>query len=180
MTTTEPVAPILPDATTSDHKRLKPGALGMWGVVFTVLATAAPITAMTGNVPIAIGSGSGVGTPATFIFATAVLVIFTIGYSAMARHITATGAFYGFITRGLGRVAGLASGLIATLAYIVFESSLIGIFASFFKVDVETFHGPHLNWFVYAVIGIAVIALLGYFDIALSGRCSASSWSPRC
>ncbi|WP_370086788.1 APC family permease [Streptacidiphilus sp. MAP12-16] len=142
----------------------------MTGVVFTVLATAAPITAMTGNVPIAIGSGNGVGTPAGFIFATVVLVIFTIGYSAMARHITATGAFYGFITRGLGRVAGLASGLIATLAYIVFESSLIGIFASFFKNDVETFGGPHLSWIVYAVAGIAIIAGLGYFDIEVSGK----------
>ncbi|MER6567511.1 APC family permease [Streptomyces sp. NPDC001093] len=155
---------------TPEPKRLRTGALGMWGVVFTVLATAAPITAMTGNVPIAIGSGAGTGTPATFIFCTAVLVIFTIGYSAMARHITATGAFYGFITRGLGRVAGLASGLIATLAYVVFEGSLIGIFASFFKTDVETFGGPKLSWIVYALFGILTIAVLGYFDIELSGK----------
>ncbi|MEZ0095094.1 hypothetical protein [Streptacidiphilus sp. EB129] len=31
----------------------------MTGVVFTVLATAAPIAAMTGNVPIAIARGAG-------------------------------------------------------------------------------------------------------------------------
>lgn len=170
MTTIEPADTVTAVAAASEHRGLKSGAMGMWGVVFTVLATAAPITAMTGNVPIAIGSGSGTGTPATFIFATAVLVIFTIGYSAMARHITATGAFYGFITRGLGRVAGLASGLVATLAYVVFEASLIGIFASFFKTDVETFGGPKLSWIVYALFGIAVIGMLAYFDIELSGR----------
>ncbi|MEY9840834.1 APC family permease [Streptacidiphilus sp. EB103A] len=169
-TGSSPVATITPDAPAAEHKKLKGGVLGMSGVVFTVLATAAPITAMTGNVPIAIGYGSGTGTPAGFIFATAVLVIFTIGYSAMARHITATGAFYGFITRGLGRVAGLASGLMATLAYVVFEASLIGIFASFFKTDVENFGGPHLSWIVYGLVGIALIAGLGYFDISLSGK----------
>jgi amino acid transporter len=135
-----------------------------------VLATAAPITAMTGNVPISIGGGNGLGTPGGFIFATIVLTIFTVGYSAMARHITATGAFYGFITRGLGRVVGFASGLMAALAYIVFEASLIGIFASFFKSDVEAFGGPTISWIVYAVVGVLIIAGLGYFDIAVSGK----------
>ncbi len=159
-----------PETAAAGKNRLRPGALGMTGVVFTVLATAAPITAMTGNVPIAIGAGNGIGAPAGFLFATVVLVIFTIGYSAMARHITATGAFYGFVTRGLGRIAGLATGLMATLAYVVFEASLIGIFSSFFKTDMEDFAGVHWSWIVYALLGIGVIALLGYFDISLSGK----------
>jgi len=51
---------------------LKQNAIGMTGVIFMVLATAAPITAMTGNVPIAIGYGNGAGVPGAFLFATAV------------------------------------------------------------------------------------------------------------
>ncbi len=152
------------------HGSLKKNAVGMVGVIFMVLATAAPITAMTGNLPIAIGSGNGGGTPGAFLFATAVLAVFTIGYGAMARHVTATGAFYGFITRGLGRAAGLGAGLMATLAYMVFEGSLIGIFSSFFKTDVETFGGPKISWIGYALVGIGVIAMLGYFDISISGK----------
>jgi amino acid transporter len=157
-------------ATPIVHTGLKKNAVGMTGVIFMVLATAAPITAMTGNLPIAVGSGNGGGTPGAFLFATVVLAVFTIGYSAMARHVTATGAFYGFITRGLGRAAGLGAGLMATLAYMVFEGSLIGIFASFFKTDVEYFGGPKLSWFVYALAGILIIAVLGYFDIEISGK----------
>ena len=149
---------------------LKRNAIGMTGVIFMVLATAAPITAMTGNVPIAIGFGNGAGVPGAFLFATAVLAVFTVGYSAMARHVTATGAFYGFITRGLGRAAGLGAGLMATLAYMVFEGSLIGIFSSFFKTDVEFFGGPKISWIAYALTGIAIIAVLGYFDIEISGK----------
>ena len=35
------------------------------------------------------------------------------GYVAMAKHITTTGAFYGFISHGLGQVWGMASGLLS-------------------------------------------------------------------
>ncbi|GAA5065781.1 amino acid transporter [Thermocatellispora tengchongensis] len=151
-------------------QRLKSGAIGLFAVLFMAVANAAPITAMTGNVPIVVGYGNGTGVPAAYLFATIVLSIFAVGYTAMARHITATGAFYGFISHGLGQLWGLVSGLLATVAYIVFEASLIGIFASFAKTTVETFGGPELSWIVYALIGIAAIALLGYFDIEISGR----------
>ncbi len=37
-------------------QRLKPNAVGLVGVLFMAVATAAPITAMVGNVPIATGT----------------------------------------------------------------------------------------------------------------------------
>lgn len=151
-------------------KRLKPGAIGIVSVLFMALATAAPITAMTGNVPIAVGFGTGVHTPGAFIVATIILFIFTVGYAAMSRHITATGAFYGYISHGLGQAFGMASGLLATVAYIVFEGSLIGIFASFFRTTVSDFGGPSINWIWLAIGGMALIAVMGYFDIKLSGQ----------
>ncbi|RZS90039.1 amino acid/polyamine/organocation transporter (APC superfamily) [Motilibacter rhizosphaerae] len=150
-------------------QRLKPGAVGLVGVLFMALANAAPITAMTGNLPIAVGYGNGVGAPAGFFFATVVLTVFSVGYVAMARHITATGAFYGFISHGLGQAWGMASGFLATMAYVVFEASLVGIFSSFAKTTVEGFDGPTISWIVYALGCIVVIAALGYFDISLSG-----------
>ena len=110
---------------------LKAGAIGLGGVLFIAVANAAPITAMTGNTPIAIGYGNGLGAPAGFLVATIVLTLFTVGFIAMARHITTAGAFYGFITHGLGQVWGMASGALATMAYVVFEGSLIGIFSYF-------------------------------------------------
>src|SRR5437763_6691048 len=89
---------------------LKVGAVRLAGVLFMAVANAAPITAMTGNVPIALGYGNGIGAPAGFLVATVVLTLFTVGYVAMARYITTAGAFYGFITHSLGQVWGIASG----------------------------------------------------------------------
>ncbi len=118
-------------ADTQEYGRLKPNAVGLFEVIFMAVATAAPITAMTGNVPVAVGFDNETGAPAGYLFATVVLTIFAVGYVTMARYITAAGAFYGYISHGLGQVAGMASGLLACLAFIVFEPSLIGIFSSF-------------------------------------------------
>jgi amino acid transporter len=147
---------------------LKKGAIGIVAVIFMAVANAAPITAMTGNVPIAVGFGNGLGAPAGFLFATIVLTIFALGYVAMAKHITTTGAFYGFISHGLGQIWGMASGLLATFAYVVFEGSLIGAFAYFANDAVNTILNVNVPWLVFGVAAIAVIALLGYFDISLA------------
>lgn len=147
---------------------LKVGAIGLSGVLFMAVANAAPITAMTGNVPIAVGYGNGIGAPAGYLVATVVLTLFTVGYVAMARYITTAGAFYGFISHGLGQVWGMASGALATMAYIVFEGSLIGIFAYFGNDALNTWFGWDVNWLLLAVIAIAAIAVLGYYDINIS------------
>ena len=147
---------------------LKPGAVGLMGVLFIAVANAAPITAMTGNTPIAIGYGNGIGAPAGFLVATVVLTLFTIGFIEMARYITTAGAFYGFITHGLGQVWGMAAGALATMAYVVFEGSLIGIFAYFSNTALDTWFGWDVNWLLLAVLGIAVIAVFGYYDISIA------------
>jgi purine-cytosine permease-like protein len=82
--------------------------IGIVSVIFMAVANAAPITAMTGNVPIAVGFGNGLGAPAGFLFATIALTLFALGYVGMAKHITTTGAFYGFISHGLGQIWGTA------------------------------------------------------------------------
>ena len=86
-----------------DVQKLKPHALGLMGVLFIALAGAAPMSAMLGNVPIAVGSGNGTAAPGGFILAAIVLTLFSVGYVAMARQFTTAGGFYGFISHGLGR-----------------------------------------------------------------------------
>jgi len=147
---------------------LKKGSIGIVAVIFMAVANAAPITAMTGNVPIAVGFGNGLGAPAGFLFATIILTLFALGYVAMARHITTTGAFYGFISHGLGQVWGMASGVLATFAYVVFEGSLIGGCAYFANDALNTIFGVNVPWLVIAVVAIVGIALLCYFDISLT------------
>ncbi|MES5822583.1 APC family permease [Streptomyces sp. RG80] len=158
------------DKPTREVHRLKANSVGLVGVVFMAVATAAPITAMTGNLPIAVGFGNGTGAPAGYLFATLVLTVFSVGYVAMARRITAAGAFYGYISHGLGRIAGMASGMLAVLAYIVFEASIVGVFSYFAKTTVHDQLGVDLPWIVYAVAMLLVTAVLAFFDINLTAK----------
>ena len=76
----------------SSPGKLKANSLGLWDVVFMAVATSAPITVMSGNVPFAVGFGVGTGTPATYsIWATVILTIFAVGYVTMAKYVYANG-----------------------------------------------------------------------------------------
>src|SRR6185312_2802715 len=138
--------------------QLKRGAVGLAGVVFMVVAFSAPITAMTGNLPVAVGFGNGLGAPAGFIIATVVLTVFSVGFVALAKHITAAGAFYTFVSRGWSKIPGLAAGVMSMFTYMTMEAGLIGIFAAFSKQAFGEQLGIDLPWEVYAAVCLVVIA----------------------
>lgn len=152
-----------------DLHKLHGGAVGLMGVLFLTVTGAAPISAMLFNTPLAIGFGNGRGAPGGFLFAMIILAIFSVGYVTMARKITATGGFYSFISHGLGRELGLATGLSAVVAYSVFEASLAGGFSYFLTLKLNTI-GVHISWVFPALFMIALIATLAYFHVELSAR----------
>jgi len=170
MAVDEGVAPAADAGEESTVHRLKPNAIGLLGVVFMAVATAAPITAMTGNVPFMVSAGNGIGAPASYVVAMVVLAIFSVGFTSMAKHITSTGAFYGFISYGLGRTAGLASGLLATFAYVVFEPALIGIFSSFATGTLKDQTGVDIPWWAFAALMLAVNATGTWFGVSVAEK----------
>ncbi len=155
---------------------LRRGAIGLVGVVFMVVAFSAPITAMTGNLPVAVGFGNGLGAPGGFVIATVVFTIFSVGFVALARHITAAGAFYTFVSRGWSKIPGLPAGVLSMFSYMTMEAGLIGIFSAFAGQAVNAQFGVDLPWLLYAAIGLIVIAML----VALRhlGGCQGSGCRP--
>jgi amino acid transporter len=151
-----------------DVNLLHSKAVGLAGVLFLTVTGAAPISAMLFNTPYAAGYGNGIGAPAAFLFATIILFIFSIGYAAMARKVTAVGGFYSFISHGLGRELGMAMGFGSVVAYSVFEASLCGGFASFLNPKILELTGANVPWPYLALFMVALIAILTYFDVKLS------------
>ena len=143
-------------------------AIGLIGVLFLTVTGAAPISAMLFNVPIAAGFGNGLGTPAAFLVATVVLTIFSVGYAAMARKVTAVGGFYSFISHGLGRPLGMSLGFASIVAYCVFETSLAGGFAFFANASFNEWFGVNVPWPVFAFAMVLGIGVLSYFDVKVS------------
>ena len=93
----------------SDIQKLKPGAVGLVGVLFLTVTGSAPISAMLFNTPISVGFGNGiVDTRGASRIAAVVLTIFGVAYVAMSRKVTTAGGFHSFISHGLTREFGMA------------------------------------------------------------------------
>jgi len=150
-----------------DVAKLRKHAVGLGGVLFLTLTGSAPISAMLFNVPIMVGYGQGVGAPAAFEFAAVVLVVFAVGYVAMARKKTTAGGFYSYISHGLGRELGIGTGYGSVVAYSVFEASLAGGFAYFLGLKLNQF-GVNIAWPWLALGMVLIIAVLTYFDVRIS------------
>src|ERR1035438_8345499 len=102
--------------------------LGVPAVLFFVLAGVAPLTVAAGVIPTSYQTTGLTGIPAAFLVIAVILALFAAGYVAMTRHITNSGAFYAFVSRGIGRAAGVAAALVALLSYTFLQVGLYGAF----------------------------------------------------
>jgi len=138
--------------------------LGGGALFFFAVGASAPMTVLAGGV-VATYAGTGVvGVPAAFPLVTAALVLFTVSYVAMSRHVPHPGPLYAHVARGLGPGPGLAVAPLALLAYNAIQISLFGLLG----VVVSGLLGG--AWWLWAVAGWAAIAALGVLHIAINAR----------
>jgi amino acid transporter len=150
--------------------RLRRDALGVAAITFFVVSAAAPLTAVAGGYPIAMLLGNGAGVPAAVVLVTLILLVFSVGYTAMARHVANAGSFYAFTARGLGGVAGGAAAYIALLAYNTMQIGLYGLFGAVTAGTLDGMFGIAAPWWVWSLIALAIVAFLGYRQIDLSAK----------
>jgi amino acid transporter len=150
--------------------KLRPGAVGVAGIVFFVVATVSPLSATVAGLPLAVGFGNGVGTPGAFLIAGVCLAVFTVGYAAMSTRINSAGGFYAFIREGLGERLGRGAGYLALVSYNALQVAIWGSFGFFANLTVEEFLGVDIHWLIWVVVGLVAVQVLGYFDIQLSAK----------
>lgn len=155
-------APSPPGAASPGGRRnhgLKENTLGVPSIFFYIIAAASPLTVVVALYPIIIGAGNGVGMPGAFVIAAVVLMIFAVGYVAMSRHVTNAGAFYAYVTLGLGRIPGLGSASLAIFAYNAIQAGLYGGFGYYASELFNPALGVEIPWWAYAFV--ALLACLG-------------------
>jgi amino acid transporter len=154
----------------SDRPHLERNAMGVAHIVFFVLAAVAPVGVIVSLTTLSIALGAGAGTPGTYVVAGVVLALFAVGYVRMSRRVTNAGAFYAYISRGLGRVAGTAAAYVAIVAYNAATIGILGALAYFAHVSFGDVLHVDLSWQVWAIIAFALVAALSYFEVTLSAR----------
>lgn len=139
-------------------------------VVFIVIAAAAPMAAMVGNVPIGLMYGNGAALPVAFVIALAVLLCFSVGYAQMSRRVVNSGAFYTYVARALGKPLGIGAAYVALTAYTAMAIGLAGGFGYFMEQLVIGATGSDVPWYLFSGLGILIVGLLGYRSVDLSSK----------
>ncbi|BBZ34750.1 putative amino acid permease [Mycolicibacterium confluentis] len=145
--------------------------MGLFGLLFTVLAFNGPLTIVVGYITVVIGMGNGLGAPVAYI-ATGVLIwLFSVGFIKMAGHLPNPGGFYAFITAGLGKLPGLGASFVALICYYFI---LLGVYAFngvlMNSLVHDTLNGPDIPWWFWVAILMVITGVLGYLKVELSAR----------
>ncbi len=150
--------------------RLK-GQLGALDIALATLAYAGPLAGTAGYITFIVGYGNGLGAPLTFIAVMLAFLLFAVGYSAQARFVPNPGAFYAYITAGLGRAHGLGSSFLILGSYLSIGVGFYGFAGIITKQFAENLFGPlPIDWWAYSLIYWAAVGALAYFHVAVSAK----------
>ena len=152
-----------PPANTRSRTRLS-GHLGTTALVLSVLAFSAPIVTVSGYIAFAIGF-VGEAAPIAWVIATVVLVVFSVGYTTMTRHIHRPGAFYAYISLGLGKTSGVGAAYLATISYILIQTGVYAFAGVTVSQAIEHLGGPVIPWWTCTAVAWVIITVLGHFQI---------------
>jgi amino acid transporter len=154
---------------TEDRSGLRRGRLGVVGIVFFVVAAAAPLIGVTGAVPVAMLLGTGAAVPGAYLAVGLTLLLFSVGYATMSRSMTNSGAFFAYVGKGLGVNAGVAAAFAALVAYVTIQLAIYG----FFGVVVSGFAGAFgidLPWYVWSLLVWVIVTALSLLSVDVGAK----------
>lgn len=150
--------------------QLRKDAMGVWHIVFFVVAAAAPLAVVVGVSPYAFAAGNGTGVPLTFILVGAMYLLFSVGFTTMSAHIGGAVSFYPYIAKGLGKPMGVGGALISIASYIAVQLMAMTLFGIFSNAIVSQYAGLDIPWWIYCLMLNVGVYLCGMRKIEFSGR----------
>ncbi|ANH90772.1 amino acid permease [Streptomyces sp. SAT1] len=152
------------------ERALRADRLGTGGLLLSVLAATAPLMVVAGVMPTTFAVMGIVGQPLLFVILGVVLVLFSLGYAEMSRHVHNAGAFYAYISRGLGGTAGASAALVALVAYNALQAGIYGIFGFEVSNLFATYADLTVAWWIPALAAVALVGALGWLKIDVNAR----------
>ncbi|GAA2765737.1 APC family permease [Streptomyces paradoxus] len=153
-----------------EERALRADRLGTGGLLLSVLAATAPLMVVAGVMPTTFAVMGIVGQPLLFVVLGVVLILFSIGYAEMSRHVHNAGAFYAYISRGLGGTAGAGAALVALVAYNALQVGIYGIFGFEVSGLLATYADVQIAWWIPALVAALAVGLLGWLKIDVNAR----------
>ena len=148
---------------------LHKGRLGVAGIAFFVVAASAPMAGMTGTVPVASVLGNGTAVPGAFVAVGLILLLFSVGFTAMSHKVTNAGAFFAYVGKGLGTNMGVGSAFVSILSYLTVQLAVYG----FFGAIANAFFAPMVGdwgWLTWCAIAWAAVTALSLLTVDVGAK----------
>ncbi|MFJ4769603.1 APC family permease [Streptomyces uncialis] len=151
-------------------RALRADRLGTAGLLLSVLAATGPLMVVAGVMPTTFAVMGIVAQPLLFVILGVVLILFSFGYAEMSRHVHNAGAFYAYISRGLGGTAGAGASLVALVAYSALQVGLYGLLGFEVSLLLNAHFEVAVPWWIPSLAGAAIVGFLALMKIDVNAR----------
>jgi amino acid transporter len=155
--------------TPAPHVGLRRDAVGSLGAVVMSAAIMGPAVSTFFN-PQFSTPFSGAATPLVYVICVIAMLLAASGIVEMASELPSAGAFYTYVTRGLGPRAGFITGGLMFVAYALLAPAEVGLIGSYLQTTLQTELGVHIPWWLIGMVPAAAMIALAYRGIAASLR----------
>lgn len=146
---------------TGSRTALKAGSVGVFGIVMFVMSAQAPLTGIAGAGPLAVGLGNGPAAPAAYLVVGLVIIVFAVGFMEMNRRVRTAGAFYAYVSAGIGRTPGAGASWLALLAYSSIQAAMYGMLGVSTSELIGALTGLAVPWWAVVLVAMAFVLFLG-------------------
>ena len=146
---------------------LRSDALGLGGAVIMSAAIMGPAVSTFFNPQFATPF-AGAATPFVYLVCLIAILITASGVMAMAARLPSAGAFYTYVTRGLGPRAGFVTGGLMFVAYALLPAAEIGLIGSYVQGVLSTACDIDIPWWIIGLVPAVAMIVLAYEGIASS------------
>jgi amino acid transporter len=150
------------------RSELEPNAVGLAGALMQGVTSIAPsfsiLASFVSTVILA-----GLVSPWAFLIAGIILILQAVNASQLAKEIPSAGGWYTWIARSLSPRAGFAAGSVISLwmpGVAVFDTAYLSY--AVLQPSIKQYYGVNIPWWVYVVVGVALVIWAAYRGIKLS------------
>lgn len=149
--------------------RLRRNAVGLTGAVVMSAAVMGPAVSTFFN-PQFSTRFSGAATPFVYFACLLAMLAVASGIVEMARELPSAGAFYTYVTRGLGPRAGLITGGLMFIAYALLPPAEVGLIGSYVQSTLRTELHVDVPWWLIGIVPALAMIFLAVEGIRTSLR----------
>lgn len=139
-------------------------------IVFLVCAAAAPLTVVSAGVTAAYAASGLAGVPLGYLICGGLVVMFALGFCAMAKEIPNTAAFFSYVSAGLGKSHGLAASWLAIISYSMMQTALVCLLGFMAEDLLLRVTGRSVTWVLFSIVAVILVGTLGVRSADLASR----------